>query len=52
MFYEELGVKEAAEAEIQAWHQKALESLSQAGFAPWQTRNLEKFAESLVHREK
>jgi geranylgeranyl diphosphate synthase type II len=52
MFYEEMGVKEAAEAAILAWHQKALESLSQAGFARWQTRNLEQFAEELIHREK
>jgi len=52
MFYQEMGVKEAAEAEILAWHQKALESLAQANFAPWQTRNLEQFAESIIHREK
>ena len=52
MFYTEMGVKEAAEEEILAWHRKALASLAQAGFAPWQTRNLEQFAERLIHREK
>ena len=52
MFYEQLGVKEAAEAEILVWHKKALESLSQAGFSHWQTHTLEQFAESIIHREK
>ena len=52
MFYEELGVKEAAEAEILVWHKKALDALSQAGFSHWQTHTLEQFAESIIHREK
>ena len=52
MFYEELGVKEAAEAEILAWHKKALDELSRSGFSHWQTHTLEQFAESIIHREK
>jgi geranylgeranyl diphosphate synthase type II len=52
MFYEELGVKDAAEAEILVWHKKALDALSQTGFSHWQTHTLEQFAESIIHREK
>ena len=50
--YIELGVKEAAEAEILIWHRKALEELDKTGIAPHQTRILRQFAESLIHREK
>ena len=50
--YETLGVKQAAEAEILVWHRKSLDSLAQAGFTAWETRNIEKFAESIIHREK
>ena len=50
--YVELGVKEAAEAEILAWHRKALEELDKTGIAPQQTRNLRQFAEALLRREK
>ena len=50
--YIDLGVKEAAEAEILVYHRKAMEALSGAGFAPEQTRYLEQFAEALIHREK
>lgn len=50
--YVELGVKEAAEAEILVWHKKARESLAGAGIDPARTAELERFAEELIHREK
>ena len=50
--YVELGVKEAAEAEILVWHKKAMEALAGAGIDPSRTVQLERFAEELIHREK
>ena len=50
--YVDLGVREAAEAEILAWHRKALEALARAGFDPARTVQLETFAQQLIHREK
>ena len=50
--YVELGVKEAAEAEILVWHRKAMEALSRAGLDPDRTVQLERFAEDLIHRER
>jgi Geranylgeranyl pyrophosphate synthase len=50
--YIELGVKEAAEAEILVWHKKALADLARAGIDPSRTVQLERFAEEIIHREK
>ena len=50
--YVELGVKEAAEAEILVWHEKAMEALAQTGIDPGRTRHLQQFAEEIIHREK
>lgn len=50
--YIDLGVREAAEAEILAWHRKAREALARAGFDPERTVHLETFAQQLIHREK
>ena len=50
--YVELGVKEAAEAEILVWHRKALAALAASGIDPERTRELERFAEEIIHREK
>ena len=50
--YVELGVKEAAEAEILVWHKKALGDLARAGIDPARTVQLERFAEEIIHREK
>ena len=50
--YVELGVKEAAEAEILVWHRKALEALSRAGLGTDRTVQVERFAEELIHRER
>ncbi|MBR5100812.1 MAG: polyprenyl synthetase family protein [Bacteroidales bacterium] len=50
--YIDLGVKEAAAAEILRFHKKALDALATAGMEPGRTRVLEQFAEELIHREK
>ena len=50
--YIELGVKEAAEAEILVWHKKAMADLARAGIDPARTVQLERFAEEIIHREK
>ncbi len=50
--YIELGVKEAAEAEILTWHKKAISALATADIEPERTGNLLQFAEQLIHREK
>ena len=50
--YVDLGVREAAEAEILAWHRKSLEALARAGFDPARTTEIETFAQQLIHREK
>ena len=50
--YVDLGVREAAEAEILAWHRKSLEALARAGFDSARTTEIETFAQQLIHREK
>ena len=50
--YINLGVQEAAEAEILSWHRKALETLSALGMEGGQTGQIERFAEQLIHRKK
>ena len=50
--YVELGVKEAAEAEILVWHKKAMEALAKTGIDPSRTLILQQFAEEIIHREK
>jgi geranylgeranyl diphosphate synthase type II len=50
--YIELGVKEAAEAEILVWHEKAMEALAKTGIPCERTCMLKQFAEELIHREK
>ncbi len=50
--YVELGVKEAAAAEILVYHRKALKALEEAGFDKEKTLVLRQFAEEIIHREK
>ena len=50
--YVELGVKEAAAAEILVYHRKALKALEEAGFDEEKTSVLRQFAEEIIHREK
>lgn len=48
--YEELGVKEAAEAEIRSYRGKALDALAAAGFPAARTEQLVRFADGLISR--
>ena len=50
--YVELGVKEAAAAEILVYHRKALKALEEAGFDEDKTLVLRQVAEEIIHREK
>ena len=50
--YGELGIREAAEAEIRAWHYKAMASLDAAGIPQERTAQLRIFADKLLRREK